>query len=140
MRNNGETNPATYLVIALVAAAGFYAFHVAPLYYDNLTVKEATSQAINVYILNGEKAALDKVLVQLNMRSPDTSHYETDEDGVETIKPGFGLTADNVTFVLDEPAKMLTVRVQYDRVVVFAPLKKRKTYHLTAEKTGSIGR
>jgi hypothetical protein len=29
------------------------------------------------------------------------------------------------------------VRVEYDRVVQFSPLKKRKKFHVIAEKTGT---
>ena len=140
MRTNGESNPVTYLVIALVAAVGFYAYHVGPLYIDNLEAKTAAGEAFSIYILNGEKIARDKLLVHLNARSPDTSHYEVDADGVESVKPGFGLSDDNIFINFDEGTRVLTVRIEYDRVVEFSPLKKRKTYHLIAEKTGNIGK
>ena len=136
MRKNGETNPVTYLLVVLIAAALFYAFHVGPVYWDNLTVKEAAQEAVNVYILNGEDAAKAGMLSRLNVKSPETSHFEVDADGVESEKPGFGLTEDNVTFTLDEHTKKLTLRVEYDRTIQFKPLKKRKTYHLMIEKVG----
>ena len=140
MRNNGESNPVTYLIIALIAALGFYAYHVGPLYIDNLEAKNAAGEAFSIYILNGEKIAHDKLLVRLNARSPDTSHYEVDADGVESVKPGFGLGDDNIFINFDEGTRVLTVRIEYDRIVEFSPLKKRKTYHLVAEKTGNIGK
>lgn len=140
MRNNGETNPVTYLVLALVAAGLFYGYHVAPLYYDNLAARDAAGEAFAVYILKGEKVALDNMLIRLNSKSPDTSHYEVDKDGVEQILPGYGLTEDNVTFTFDEASRKLTVRIEYDRIVEFKPLKKRKSYHLVAEKTGIVSK
>ncbi len=140
MRNNGETNPVTYLFVALFAGVCFYGYHVGPLYWDNLMAKEAAAEAFNVYILSGEKIALDRMLIRLNAKSPDTSHYEVDEEGVESVKPGFGLTEDNVKVTLDEANKKLTIRIEYDRIVEFKPLKKRKSYHLVAEKTGSLGK
>lgn len=140
MRNNGETNPVTYLVIALVVAVGFYAYHVGPLYYDNLEAKDAAGEAFAVYALSGEKVAHDKLLIRLNARSPGTSHYEVDADGVEVIKPGYGLTDDNITFAFDEATRQLTVRIEYDRLVEFSPLKKRKSFHLVAEKTGTLSK
>ncbi len=135
MRKNGETNPVTYLLFALLAAAGFYAFHVGPVYWDNMNAKEAAGEALNVYILNGEDAARMGVLNRLNVLNPDTSHFEVDKDGVETEQPGLGLTDDNVTLKLE--GKKITVRIEYDRVIQFKPLKKRKTYHLVAEKVGT---
>ncbi|MDP1828328.1 MAG: hypothetical protein Q8L48_33980 [Archangium sp.] len=140
MRNNGETNPVTYLVLALVAAGIFYAYHVGPLYYDNLAARDIAGEAFSVYILKGEKAALDGMLIRANSRSPDTSHYEVDKDGVEQVRPGYGLTEDNVTFTFDEATRKLTVRIEYDRIVEFKPLKKRKSYHLVAEKTGIVAK
>ena len=140
MRNNGETNPVTYLLAALFAGVCFYGFHVGPVYWDNLNAKEAAAEAYSSYLLNGEKVAIDNMLIRLNARSPDTSHYEVNEDGVESIQLGYGLTEDNVKVILDEANKKLTIRIEYDRIVEFKPLKKRKSYHLVAEKTGSIGK
>ena len=140
MRNHGETNPVTYLVIVLLAGVFFYGYHVGPLYIDNLEAKEAAAEAFNVYILQGEKIALDKMLIRLNAKSPGTSHYEVDEEGVESVKPGYGLTEDNVKITFDEASKKLTIRIEYDRIVEFAPLKKRKSYHLVAEKTGTVSK
>lgn len=140
MRNNGETNPGTYVVGALLLGAGFYAFHVAPVYWGNLEAKEAAAEAFSAYILKGEEVAKSNLLIRLNDRSPDMTHYETDEDGVESIKPGYGIREDAVTFTLDESTRKLTVRIEYDRLVEFKPLKKRKLYHLVAEKTGTLAK
>ncbi len=140
MRKNGETNPVTYVFVVLFAALAFYAFHVAPLYWDNLKAKEAAAEAFSVYLLSGEDVAIQNMLIKLNARSPDTSHYEVNEEGVESIQPGYGLTEDNVKVILDEANKKLTIRIEYDRIVEFKPLKKRKSYHLVAEKIGSFGK
>ena len=140
MRNNGETNPVTYLLVVLAAAALFYGYHVGPLYYDNLAARDAAGEAFSLFILQGEPRAKQNLLIRLNAKSPDTSHYEVDKDGVEGIKPGYGLTEDNVVFNFDESTRKLTVRIEYDRIVEFSPLKKRKSYHLVAEKTGTVAK
>lgn len=140
MRNNGETNPVTYLVLVALVAAGFYGYHVGPLYFDNLEARDAAGEAFAVWSLQGEKYALDKLLVRLNAKSPNTSHYEVDKEGVESIKPGYGLSKDNITFDWDEGTRKLSVRIEYDRVVEFKPFNKRKTYHLVAEKTGILAK
>jgi len=137
VRNNGETNPVTIILIIAAAAAGFYAFHVGPLYWDNLTAREAASEAFNQYFAESEQFARETLLNRLNNKSPDTSHYAVDKEGVESILPGYGLTDDNITFTFDEKTRRLTVRIEYDRIVDFKPLKSRKTYHLIAEKTGT---
>ncbi len=136
MRNNGETNPGTYVVGALLLAGGFYVFHVAPVYWGNLEAKEAASQAFSVYILNGEEAARNDVLFRLN-NNKDVTHLEMNDEGVEEEKPGYGIADDNVKITYDQGTKKLTVRVEYDRIIEFKPLKKRKKFHLVAEKTGT---
>lgn len=140
MRNNGETNPVTYLVLALVAGAVFYGYHVGPLYYDNLAARDIAGEGFSVFILKGEAQAVEGMLLKANVMSPDTSHYEVDKEGVESVKPGYGLTEDNITIVFDENTRKLTVRIEYDRIVEFKPLKKRKSYHLVAEKTGTVAK
>ena len=136
VRNNGETNPGTVLFFVALAVAGFYGFHVVPIHFDNLEVKEASVEAFNAWFSKGEKAAQDGLVMRLNEKNPDVTHFEVAEDGSTSLKPGFGITPEQVSFVFDEDKKILTVRVAYDRVVEFKPLKKRKTFHLVAEKTG----
>lgn len=133
VRRNGETNPVTYLVIIALAAAGFYAYHVAPVYWDNLEAKEAVGQAFNVYWLDGEKVAKAKLMIRLNEKGTG-QHLAVDENGAESWRPGLGVDPDNV--IINDDNGKLTVRVTYDRVVEFAPLKKRKTFHIVAEKVG----
>ncbi|MGV3625539.1 MAG: hypothetical protein ACO1OB_32310 [Archangium sp.] len=133
MRRNGETNPVTWLVVLALIGAGFYGFHVGPVYMDNLEAKEAASEAFNVYWNDGEDIARKKLVIRLNEKGIG-NHLEVDENGVETWKPGLGIDPERVTFV--EQGGTLRVTVSYDRVVVFSPLKKRKTFHVTAEKVG----
>ena len=137
MRNNGETNPGTYVAVVLIAAVGFYCFHVAPVYWDNLEAKEAASEALSVYILKGEKSAREGLMFRLNGNAT-VRHYEVDDEGVESIKPGYGILEDNVVIDVDEKMNKIVVRITYDRIVEFSPLKKRKSYHLVAEKIGTI--
>ncbi len=140
VRKNGETNPATYLLAVVLIAIGFYVYHVAPVYWGNLEAKEAAAEAFNVYLMQGEQVAVANILVRLNAKNPDVTHLEVSEEGVESWKPGYGLTEDNVKIVLDEGSKKLSVRIEYDRYVDFKPLKKRKKFHLVAEKTGTFSK
>ncbi len=134
MRRNGESNPVTYVFIALLVAAAFYAFHAGPVYIDNLEVKEAANEAFNVYWLNGEESARNKLVIRLNNRGLGT-HLAVDENGVESWPTGLGVDPERVTFVETEDGQ-LTVTVNYDRVVEFKPLSKRRTFNVTATKVG----
>lgn len=134
MRRNGETNPVTWIVVLALAGAGFYGFHVGPVYMDNLEVKEAAAEAFNVYWNENEDSARAKLVSRLNQKN-QSKHLEVDENGVEAWKPGLGIDPERVTFT-EGGDGTLTVRVNYDRVVIFSPLKKRKTFNVTAEKVG----
>lgn len=136
MRKNGETNPGTIIFLVIVTAIGFYGFHVLPVYYGNLEVKEAVGEAFNAYFSSSEKVAQEGLMMRLN-RNADVSHLEIDESGAESLKPGYGVSEDNVSFTFDQNTGQLAVRLTYDRIVEFKPLKKRKTYHFVVEKTGT---
>lgn len=133
MRRNGESNPVTYIVVVLLVAAAFYVFHVGPVYVDNMEVKEAANEAFNVYWLNGEDAARNKLVGRLNRGVG--AHLAVDENGVESWPAGLGIDPERVTFVETDDGQ-LTVTVNYDRVIEFSPLKKRKTFNVTATKVG----
>lgn len=136
VRRNGETNPVTVLLALAIAAAGFYVYHVAPVYMDNLEAKEAAAEAFNIYWTNGPQAAKNNLLIRLNGVKSGTSHLAVDENGQEVILPGLGLTEENIEIINDEQTAQLSVRVTYERVVRFAPLKKSKRFFLVAEKKG----
>ncbi len=140
-----ETNPVTVLVLIALVGAGFYGFHVAPLYLDNMEVKEACDEAFNAYIQQGEGPARHRLMIRLNVKNLVNEkvigwHFAVDDDGVETIKPGLGLTDEQVTFDFDDQTRKLTVAVNYTRTVQFNPLKKRKTYRFSAQKSKVLQR
>ena len=64
MRRNGETNPGTIVAIIAVALGAFYGVWVAPVYWDNLEVKEAVTEAFNVYWVSGENEARVKAFAR----------------------------------------------------------------------------
>ena len=136
MRRNGETNPVTILVVIALGAAGFFAFHVAPVYLDNLDVKEVVGQAFNNYFIEGEERARTILLTRLNQREKSVTHSEEDEAGNIITVPGYGIEPEQFEFEFDEKEKILTARLTYDRVVVFSPLKKFKVFHFVVEKKG----
>ncbi len=135
VRRNGETNPVTIIVILALIAAGFYAFHVGPVYIDNATVREKCAEAFNVYRVNGEDIARQKLTYAVNATIGE--HLEVDEDGVERVVKGLGVPEEGI--FLEETDETLTVRVTYTRTIQFSPLKNRKTFQLMAEKVGKKG-
>lgn len=134
-----ETNPVSVILVIALAAAGFYGFHVAPLYLDNLEVKEATAEAYNAWIVDGEERARFKLMSRLNDKGTGY-HFEVDDDGVEQVKPGLGIPDEQVTFEFDDRSRLLTVSVTYKRTVQFKPLEKRKTFSFSVVKSAVIQR
>ena len=137
VRRNGETNPVTVLLVLALVGASFYVYHVAPVYMDNMEAKEAASECFNTYWSEGRDRALDRLLNRLNNAKSGTSHLASDENGVEVVVPGLGLERDQIAILENKDTRTLTVRIEYERTIRFAPLKKYKKFHLVAEKVGT---
>lgn len=140
MRSNGETNPATIIVAVALIGAAYYGFFVVPLYLDNLEVREACDEAFNVYVLQGEDMARQKLMFRLNGPRGIGWHFETDEDGDEVKKVGLEVNEDDVTVKFDDKTKELLVRVEYTRTIQFKPFEKRKTYPFSAQRSAVVSR
>lgn len=140
MRRNGETNPVTIIVLVLIAAAGFYAFHVVPVYMDNLDVRTYVGEAFSQYWLQGEASARANLIITMNDKQKAVSHVGLNKRGEREVMMGYGIEPEDVKFTLDERTKVVTVRLEYDRVVTFAPLKKYKVFHFVVEKSGKTFR
>ncbi|MFO0595997.1 MAG: hypothetical protein U0228_11850 [Myxococcaceae bacterium] len=136
MRRNGETNPGTIVAIIAVALGAFYGVWVAPVYWDNLEVKEAVTEAFNVYWVSGENEARVKLLGRLNNNN-DVSHIEMNSDGEPVEKPGFGVPEDWVKITEENNGTKVRIRVEWERTVQFKPLEKKKRFHMVVEKTGA---
>lgn len=136
LRRNGESNPATYVVLVLLALGGWYVYTVSPVYLDNLEVTKMAEEAMNQAFVDGEAAARNRLMFKINAL-PGTTHLELDENGVEVVKPGLGILDENVKFIFANGDKKLTVRIEYDRIIQYKPLKKKKKFHVVAEKTGT---
>ncbi|MBL8912389.1 MAG: hypothetical protein JNM17_16980 [Archangium sp.] len=137
LRRNGESNPATYIVLVLLALAGWYVYTVSPVYLDNLEANKLVEEAVNQAFIDGAPdAAKSRLLFKLN-NMEGTTHLELDENGAEVWKPGLGVQEDNVQFIFENDNKKLTVRVEYTRVIQYKPLKKRKIFNVVATKSGT---
>lgn len=137
LRRNGDSNPATYVVLVLLAIAGWYVYTVSPVYLDNLEANKLCEEAVNQAFIDGSPdASRSRLLFKLN-NLPGTTHYELDEDGKEVEKPGLGVLDENVKFIFENGDKKLTIRVEYDRIIQYKPLKKRKVFKVVATKSGT---
>jgi hypothetical protein len=138
---SGKINPVSVLLLLAVGGGVYWAVLFGPVYFDNLDVREAVDAAFSRYHIEGEKRARQYLLDRLNTRTPEGTighHFEVDDDGVERELPGLDVPEEDVSFDYDERTSELTVRVEYDRVVVLKPTRKRRTVHFVVQKTGAI--
>lgn len=138
---SGKVNPISVLLVLAFGGGVYWAVLFGPLYIDNLDVREAVDAAFSRYGNEGEDRARQYLVSRLNKGTQDGivgHHFEVDEDGVEQELPGLDVAEDNVTFEYEERTSQLTVRVEYDRVVVLKPSQKRRTLHFVVQKTGAI--
>ena len=130
---SGKVNPVSVLLVVALAAAGWYGSYVVPIYYDNLDVREAFEQGLNVAIIEGVDRARVGTVRKLNTMIG--THYAIDEEtGAETIEPGLGIEPEAFAIDIDTPAKLITGHLEYDRVVQLKPLQKRKSFHFVHDK------
>lgn len=129
----GKVNPISVLVIAALIGGGWYGFIVVPLYFDNLDVREAFDQALNVTVLEGvdrgRASAMNRINGQIGW------HYQIDEEtGKELVAPGLGVDPESLEIEVDTQAKEMTGHFEYTRVVQLKPFEKRKSYHYVHDK------
>ena len=133
----GETNPFSVLLLLALAAGGWWLYVFGPVYWDNLEVKDAVAKSVNQAVLEGDANAQITLLIQLNRTVG--WHYQVDEETqAEQVKAGLGLEKEQVLVKTDSDAKMITVRVEYDRTFQLVPFKQRKTLHFVVLKQGKI--
>jgi hypothetical protein len=140
-QRRGSINPIAVLMLLAAIAGGWWLFTYLPVYWDNLTVREAASACAVNYLAGGEEGVKTRLLTRLNETTMDGTvgwHFETDDDGLEVRKPGLGVTEDQVTISFDERKRTLTVHVEYDRVVELKPSIQRKIVHFSVEKTTQL--
>lgn len=140
MKPSGKVNPVSVLLVLALIGAAYWAVIFVPIYLDNLDVREAVDAAFSRYHVDGEERARQFLMDRLNVHTPQGTighHFEIDEEGIEQELPGLGVPEENVTMDFVERDSQLTVRVEYDRVVVLKPSQKRRTLHFVVEKSGA---
>lgn len=138
MSRSGKVNPVSILLILALIGGGWWGYTYFPVYWDNLTVREAVDSAATVYLASEEEGVKGKLMQRLNMLTtagePVGWHFEIDEDGYEVRVPGLGVTEDDITVEWDEANRTVTVQLEYDRVVELKPLDERRTVHFSVVK------
>ena len=141
MRASGKVNPVSVVLLLAMIAGGWWLFTYVPIYWDNLRVKEIAGGSALSYLTGSEEGAVREVIRRANSTRPEEVvgwHFEVDDDGLETMLPGLGLTEDNVSVTFDEATRTVTVHISYDRTVELKPFERRAQVHFEVEKKTAL--
>jgi hypothetical protein len=133
-RPTGKFNFVGLLILLAVCAAGYWFVLFGSLYYDaHVEVKDKVNAAFNQFPFVSTENLQTWLIIETNRFG---EHVEVNDDGLPELKPGLGLTKDEVTVEYDEVAKVLTVRVEYTKDVLLVPSKKHRQAHFLIQKVG----
>jgi hypothetical protein len=124
------------IVLLLGLAAGGYCLWVfAPVYLDNLDVREATTAAFNRMVPDPD---MDRVRVYLLSRTKRIGTHWEDEGGTRVEKPGLDLTDSDIVVERDTNEHTGRVQVDYQREVKLWPTERFTTFNFHVEKAGKL--
>lgn len=125
------------VVTALIAAGVYWLVMFVPVYLDHWEINDAVNSSYNAYGVSTDyvmRAELENRIREVKFGT----HKEIDMMGNEVEKPGLGVTPTNPLIEIDEAAKKIRIRYEYDRVVHLVPSQKIKVLHMVAEKKGKF--
>ncbi|MBI3183087.1 MAG: hypothetical protein HYZ28_13195 [Myxococcales bacterium] len=133
MRPTGKVN---YVTLALIVAAlgGIYwVIFFAPVYLDNMDVKEAIEAAYNQSSQLGDDPLRKFVLDRVNS-SQLGNHREDDGYGNVKVVGGLGIKPEQITIERNEVTRRIRIQVEYAREVVLKPTSRVRTVRFRPQK------
>lgn len=112
-----------YVLVAAVIAGLYSAVMFLPIYLDHFDAKDTANATFNQFRDLGVDGVRSYLVQQFN-EAKWATHEETDEEGNVVVKPGLGLTGEDITVEFDENTKVLWVHLEYQRKVVLKPTDK----------------
>ncbi len=137
VRATGGISFGGVVVTALIVAGVYWLVMFVPVYIDHWEVNDAVQASYNSYgIVNDYimRTDLENKLREVKFGT----HKEFDMMGREVEMPGLPVTPTNPLIEVDEAARKIRIRYEYDRVVHLVPSQKIKVLHMVAEKKGKF--
>lgn len=134
MNQRGKIQFTTILLILGLVTAGWAAFIWGPIYIDNMTVRQTTTQYMSRFTSHSTRGDIDLRQLYVNELNRIGDHVENDEFGNPKKVPGLGITPENITMEYDSVQSIARVGVEYDRTFQLYPFKKWKTIHFSVFK------
>lgn len=135
MNPRGKTDLSTLFWVVVVAAAIYAGVIFIPVYADHFDVKEAVNAAYNA--AGKENDAGLRAKMQFMLRNTGT-HKETDDFNYTVVKPGLGLTDDQIVIERNDVARTVLIAVDYARDVQLKPTQQVVKLHFSEKKEGPI--
>lgn len=124
------------LVLLLgLAAGGYCVWLFAPVYLDNLDVREASTASFNRMAVDGDNERVRTYLLSRTKRIG--THWEA-EGGTHVEKPGLDLTDSDVIVERDPTEHTGRVQVDYQREVKLWPTERFVSVDFHVEKAGKL--
>lgn len=123
-----------YLAVLGVFAALYAVVMLGPLWVDHMSAKDLFNSSFNAYRELPIPDAFKGQLIRKFNAVEWASHQEVDDAGEVKEMPGLGLTDDDVIVEFDENTKVLWVKVNYSRRLVFKPTDKVRVFKFTLER------
>jgi hypothetical protein len=135
MRASGKVNFVALLMLLAIGGGVYLVAIYSGVYLDNLDVKQQMKAGFNDWGVKNEATIRTQLLRKLNDKELGW-HREEDEYGEEHVRPGLGITDEQLVIEADTVSRQLSMRLEYDREVQFKPSKKRKIVHFVVDVSG----
>ncbi len=134
---SGKVSLGSLVFLSLIAAGIYALVMIVPFYVDHLDVKEAVAVAHN---LSGRNTNDGRLRNEIRQRTSQmANHWERDQYDNDVLKPGLGLTDDQIIIERSGVTQNVRIAVSYERQVLLKPTNYVYTLHFTAEKEGIPG-
>lgn len=139
MRPSGKVNLVGVAMLAGLTFGVWWLVTFAPSRLDHLDVKEHVKAAYNAAKAGteAENQTRGTLLTKLNAKTLGW-HMAEDESGNPVRRDGLGIKDEQIVITRDEVTGLLTVTVEYDRVIDRWPLKTQQIKHFVATHTGPL--
>ncbi|HSP79007.1 MAG TPA: hypothetical protein VLQ93_10785, partial [Myxococcaceae bacterium] len=134
---SGKVSLGSLVFLSLIAAGIYAVVMIVPFYVDHLDVKEAVAVAHNLSGRNSNDATLRNEIRQRT--SQMGNHWERDQYDNDVLKPGLGLTDEQILIERSGVTQNVRIAVSYERKVRLKPTNYIYTLHFSAEREGIPG-
>jgi hypothetical protein len=138
VRPSGKVNLLGIALFGALVYGVWYAVTYGPAWLDHGDVKEFVTAAFNAAKSENLGTVKGVLLSKMNDNKNLGWHYEVDEAGVRQRKPGLGVKDEQVVVERNDVTNMITISVEYDRVIELKPLEKEEIKHYFFMKTGPL--